>query len=651
MSADTELSEINLSATEAADGDSPGSAPKRKVGRPITSERTLARNFPAIDEIRDKLATGECFGRQRANGSSSGVWKLFEEIAYTNTQLFTGIVRCSACQFMTRYHGQITGTSHMRRHHCFRELFPEQFANPQTRSTPTMSANKIKKEPKVTPKLSIGRQSNSTPMSSLINRSATDTPNGTPKMLVQANNKLANIKSELRERILQLCYNELISVETVTSDSFKAIVQSLVKLITAVGKGSISLPDSNQLYAQMTGQYNQCKNRVKEGLNTALDRNIGAALSWQLVESILSASALGCDINLFISQTLDDFGLNEDRRLAKFTFISRGGLFDGVSMCLTSMAHVIDAVIESAVFSDDNFTEIVENCKVICAELRLVIDGYPIEWVNKYEVMRYVVESRHKFELKNSSLDLGLVEDLVDFLGPFKAAAIELRQCSRHPTINHVLLWYYKLLKHLNTTGDDETSIADLKTVIKTGMEQNFQLQTFHKIAAFLWPNFRFLKMLSSEEREEVHNEVRNLIETRAHIEDLDGIGDDCVIRGVDSSGASNPKKARSDFDEWEEQVSDKDELNKYISVQLTTCNEQNILSWWKDHQNEFPKLAKLAKWILSIPASVTSLERFRLLSNQDINQELLFMHCNAKKQNEEKRISAEKRKTVSKQR
>jgi hypothetical protein len=120
--------------------------------------------------------------------------------------------------------------------------------------------------------------------------------------------------------------------------------------------------------------------------------------------------------------------------------------------------------------------------------------------------------------------------------------------------------------------------------------------------------------MLTNEEREQVHNEVRTLIESRI----------------AEDDGGTDPKKARSDFDEWEDLTdSDQDEVNKYISVQLTTCNEQNILIWWKEHINDFPKLSHLAKWILSIPASVTSLERFKLTSSQEVSEELLFMHCN----------------------
>jgi hypothetical protein len=448
----------------------------------------------------------------------------------------------------------------------------------------------------------------------------------------QIQNRIVNIKSEFREKVIQFCCHELVNLETMTSDSFKSLVQCLMKLCAQMGKCTVALPDVNQLHTQMTGLYNQTKQRIKEDLTLALTRNIGGALvcdsendlcvisayyinsNWNLVESVLSATSRGNDINSFITNTLDDYGLHEDNKLAKFTFVSRGGLFDGVSMCLTSMAHVIDGVIESAVFGDDTYTEVVENCKIICNELKLEIDIYPIDWVNKFEVLRNVVESRHKFELKNSSLDLDLVKFLVDFLAPFKAASVELRQCSKHPTLNHVLLWYYKLLKALNASIEDDSLASSLKNMVKVGMEQNFQLQSFHKIAAFLWPNFRFLKMLTNEEREQVHNEVRTLIESRI----------------AEDDGGTDPKKARSDFDEWEDLTdSDQDEVNKYISVQLTTCNEQNILIWWKEHINDFPKLSHLAKWILSIPASVTSLERFKLTSSQEVSEELLFMHCN----------------------
>lgn len=89
------------------------------VVSPINFLTKTFRNFPEITEIIEKLESGECYTRSRSINSSSEVWSIFEEVAYSNSQEFTGIVKCKMCHFMTRYHGQITGTSHMRRHTCF----------------------------------------------------------------------------------------------------------------------------------------------------------------------------------------------------------------------------------------------------------------------------------------------------------------------------------------------------------------------------------------------------------------------------------------------------------------------------------------------------------------------------------------------------
>ncbi|RWS25400.1 hypothetical protein B4U80_06965 [Leptotrombidium deliense] len=782
-----------------SDGCHDSSASRKRVGRPVTSPRTMAQNFPPVSEIKEKLETGECYCRARSSNSSSEVWSIFEEVAYSSNDEFTGIVRCKLCLFMTRYHGQITGTSHMRRHTCFVASYPtanvrsisrndvskdrrnmsispsakkkkaDSFANsafenalvpqinvherynevrdaisqetitylsckscrvlvkrdtqsinghlcrqkdlerqsckqtpmntllfrskPKNRATPIWddfeevidpSSNTVlgyvrcKKcrdiikasDPKSIPAVLRRHQPNCpligvTPTSVMIapiknefkiescssadnSNSVTSTPvAATSTTVLNTPNtsnapKVINAKADFRERCIQFCYNELVSLETVTSESFRRLAQSLMSLGAQYGRSTLVLPDTSHLYSQMHNYYSQLKNNLKADLNLELNRNIGGALvcdshddlcilsayyinsNWQLVESVLSATTSGSDINSFITTALNDYGLNEEEKVTKFTFVSRGGLFDGVNICLTSVAHTIDHTIESTVFADDTYTDVIENCRLICTELKLKVKPEePVEavdWIMKFEVMRNVLVNQDKFELKNSALDLELVKCMVDLLSPFKDASVELRRCSKHPTLNHVLLWYHKLMKVLSTspeeTDGDQSFASAMKNAIKGGMEQNFHLHSLHKIAAFLWPNFRFLKMLTHEERDAVHQEVRSFIDTRI-------IGDEDFC---------NPtKKARSDFSDWEDITdSEQDEIDKYISAMLTSCNEQNILQWWREHQNDFPKLSHLAKWILSIPASVTSLEKYKLSSTQKIDEQLLFLHCNA---------------------
>ncbi|RWS08941.1 hypothetical protein B4U79_01801 [Dinothrombium tinctorium] len=782
-------------------------AARKRVGRPVTSPRTMAQNFPPISEIKEKLETAECYCRTRSSNSSSEVWSIFEEVAYSSNDEFTGIVRCKLCLFMTRYHGQITGTSHMRRHTCFVASYPGATVRPQQKNEANKSKNSsggnllspsvkkrkndpfslsfdnsatfpvniyerynevrdaitqepisyvsckscrvlVKREtqsinghlcrqkdlerqsckqtsintllfrskpknratpiwddfeevidpstntvlgyvrckrcrdiikasdPKSIPAVLRRHQPNCpymgisspslmitpiksefksdssssptndstptsnsglvtiTPIQTSTTTTTTTTASGPPKVI--------NAKAEFRERVIQFCYNELVSLETVTSESFKRLAQSLMSLGAQYGRSTLVLPDTSHLYSQMHNYYSNLKSQLKTDLNIELNRNIGGALvcdsqddlcilsayyinsNWQLIESVLSATTCGSDINSFITTALNDYGLNEEEKLTKFTFVSRGGLFDGVNICLTSVAHTIDQTIESTVFADDTYTDIIENCRLICNELKLkVIPEEPVEtvdWIMKFEVMKSVLVNQDKFELKNAALDLDLVKAMVNLLAPFRDASVELRRCSKHPTLNHVLLWYHKLMKVLAIAPEEveteQSFTAAMKTHIKSGMEQNFHLHSLHKIAAFLWPNFRFLKMLTPDERDTVHLEVRSFIDSR--------------VSGDEEYG--NPaKKARPDFSDWEDITdSEQDEVDKYISAMLTSCNEQNILQWWREHQNDFPKLSHLAKWILSIPASVTLLEKHRLSSTQKIDEELLFLHCNA---------------------
>ena len=57
------------------------------------------------------------------------------------------------------------------------------------------------------------------------------------------------------------------------------------------------------------------------------------------------------------------------------------------------------------------------------------------------------------------------------------------------------------------------------------------------------------------------------------------------------------------------------DDVNLYlrmpqIPVQDSSGNDQDILAWWRDHGNQIPNLAKMARQFLAAPASSASAER-----------------------------------------
>jgi hypothetical protein len=55
--------------------------------------------------------------------------------------------------------------------------------------------------------------------------------------------------------------------------------------------------------------------------------------------------------------------------------------------------------------------------------------------------------------------------------------------------------------------------------------------------------------------------------------------------------------------------VNGETELNAYMRVQQV-ANDTDPLMWWKQHQQEFPRLARMVRQYLAVPASSASPER-----------------------------------------
>lgn len=187
------------------------------------------------------------------------------------------------------------------------------------------------------------------------------------------------------------------------------------------------------------------------------------------------------------------------------------------------------------------------------------------------------------------------------------------------PTINQVALQYFKLQKEILPKEDDNEDLADHKKKLQVALEQNFELHMMHKIAVFLWPNFRHLKMFTESEREEVYAEVRRM---------LDANHESAVM--VEET-LDDAIKAQTQYSEWEAVTEfDQDEVTRYLLDKFNHCNEKTLLTWWREASKRYPKLSHIARSILSIPATVTSIERrHRLHSRPPVDEELLFLHCN----------------------
>ncbi len=61
--------------------------------------------------------------------------------------------------------------------------------------------------------------------------------------------------------------------------------------------------------------------------------------------------------------------------------------------------------------------------------------------------------------------------------------------------------------------------------------------------------------------------------------------------------------------------VNGETELNAYMRVQQV-ANDTDPLMWWKQHQEEFPRLARMSRQYLAVPASSESASPERLFSS-----------------------------------
>lgn len=455
--------------------------------------------------------------------------------------------------------------------------------------------------------------------------------------------------NDYRDHIVRYCFSELVDLESVCSPSFRNIAHLLLKAahISTNPKQLASLQyDLSNLDQNLQHLYEQEKNVVMDGIKYCIDRNVGGAIvsdlrdnlcvmsvtyidkDWKPREKVLRAAQVD-NVGQFILDTLIEYGLMQDTNiLNKFAYVSNSdGFPSGLEVHLASIANIIDHCVEVAVFADGQFDQLIENCRHICKELKLLPMPTCASWIYNYELIETVLNSTDKFVPANFSLDT-MIETMTmiyELLKPFKETSTSLRESvTKRPTINQVVLECIRLKKFLAIKDESTASNFPKKAAVKEALlnefTNNVNLQTTHKIGVFLWPNFRHLKMFDDAERQEIYNEVRRHIESMQHSN-----------LGLNADGSSTMRSQDSIYAEWESTDEiEQDEVSRYITDQCNNCGIDNLIEWWREASCRYPKLSQLAKSILSIPASVTSIDkRVKLKADIQTNEKMLFLHCN----------------------
>ncbi|KAK3925929.1 Transposable element Hobo transposase [Frankliniella fusca] len=195
---------------------------------------------------------------------------------------------------------------------------------------------------------------------------------------------------------------------------------------------------------------------------------------------------------------------------------------------------------------------------------------------------------------------------LLQFLLPFREETDTL-QGQKYPTLPFVVLASCQLRDHCEPQLLDTDPQAVLRARVSAALARKLQPSMAHKIATFLWPQYRHLRMLTDAEREEVYSEVRRLI----HVEPDDDL---------DEAAPASPKKPRLD-EKYNKLCTPEagagtsggtlDEVERYL-LSAPSVPAENLLLHWKTQFDlkDLCGLAKLAHRSLGKPATSAPSER-----------------------------------------
>jgi len=95
------------------------------------------------------------------------------------------------------------------------------------------------------------------------------------------------------------------------------------------------------------------------------------------------------------------------------------------------------------------------------------------------------------------------INRLVAFLKVFKEESVDL-EAEQTPTLQLVLLAFQRITDHCAPTETDTANFKLLRSRALNLLLKKFQIDEMHKIATFLWPDFRHLPILSAQDQSKV---------------------------------------------------------------------------------------------------------------------------------------------------
>lgn len=469
----------------------------------------------------------------------------------------------------------------------------------------------------------------------------------------------AAIKKITTQKMVQFCAQDIRPFEIVAGKGFKLVAQHFLSMGAACGDMDVSdiLPHPTTISRnvqkikrrkmetilptiQKAMELEECsattdmwtENRKKNHYSTMtvhyFDKHFSLKRSILFTSLFKAKKKTGVNIRKELKRRFRNMGLDPQLLLKIDVVTDKGSnIVKALKPPYTRQncrCHLLNTVLKNTFESDKVpliMYKTIRLCKKIVRHLKqsgkmnqlskCVIQDCGTRWNYKLDMVKSVVDLYQEIQPLLSvsnrekwQIDIELAEELILFLTPFKEACKSM-EGDTYVTSNKILLWWAEISEHLSENNFARPAVKKTVRIARKIFDRKYTIDMSNKIACFLDPRYRTLKMLTDNDRETVFTEVKRLIQ-----EETDN----------DRQQRNNPVENRRfacfhgglDEDNLEEFQSymDTADFSMYWDAKKETESKNLVEFFWRDNKERYPCLYKLARKRLHVPASSSSSER-----------------------------------------
>uniref|UniRef100_A0A8C0P447 Zinc finger protein 618 n=1 Tax=Canis lupus familiaris TaxID=9615 RepID=A0A8C0P447_CANLF len=537
---------------------------------------------------------------------------------------------CGACGIQFQFYNNLL--EHMQSHAADNE---NNIASNQSRSPPAVVEEKWKPQAQ--------RNSANNTMSSGL----------TPNSMIPEKER-----QNIAERLLRVMCADLGALSVVSGKEFLKLAQTLVDSGARYGAFSVTeiLGNFNTLALKhLPRMYNQVKVKVTCALGSNACLGIGVTCHSQSVGPdscyILTAyqaegnhiksyvlGVKGADIrdsgdlvHHWVQNVLSEFVMSEIRTVYVTDCRVSASAFSKAGMCLRCSACALNSVVQSVLSkrtlqarSMHEVIELLNVCEDLAGSTGLAKETFgsleetspPPCWNSVTDSLLLVHERYEQIcEFYSRAKKMNLIQSLNN---------------ESQPTLQLVLPTYVRLEKLFTAKANDAGTVSKLCHLFLEALKENFKVHPAHKVAMILDPQQK-LRPVPPYQHEEIIGKVCELINEvkESWTEEADF---EPTAKKPRSATGENPAAQEDDR-------LGKNEVYDYLQEPLFQATP-DLFQYWSCVTQKHTKLAKLAFWLLAVPAvgarsgcvnmceQALLIKRRRLLSPEDMNK-LMFLKSN----------------------